>query len=83
MWLPRFLYETLPFYYLALGAVLLAVAFYLESWYWPEICAGLGLAALVAGLVLILRRKGYRASRSRLDFDESTEELGRPSHGES
>jgi membrane-bound ClpP family serine protease len=71
MWLPRSLYETLPFCYLGLGAFLLGAAFYTESAYWPEVLAGSGCFVLVVGIVLILRRKGYRASRSRLDFDES------------
>jgi len=71
MWLPRIVYETLPFYYLGLGIVLLGAAFKVESAYWPEICAGGGLLALITGIVLILRRKSYRDSRSRLDFDES------------
>jgi len=69
MWLPKFLYESLPFYYLALGAAVLGAAFYVDKGYWPEICAGAGIVLLVLGLVLVLRRKGYRASRSRLDFN--------------
>jgi cytochrome c biogenesis protein CcdA len=71
MWLPKYLYETLPFYFLGLGVAGLGAAFYLESWYWAEIAAGVGLVTLVIGLVLVLRRKGYRSSRSRLDFDGS------------
>jgi len=71
MWLPKVLYEAIPFYYLGVGAAALGAAFYLESWYWAEISAGFGLVALVMGLVILLRRKGYRASRSRLDFDSS------------
>lgn len=72
MWLPKFLYESIPFSYLAVGVALLAAAFFLESGYWPEISAAAGVLALVTGLVLILRRKGYRSSRSRLDFDGSS-----------
>jgi len=71
MWLPKFLYETIPFFLLGLGVAGLGAAFYLNGWYWAEIAAGGGLAALVTGLVLLLRRKGYRSSRSRLDFDGS------------
>jgi drug/metabolite transporter (DMT)-like permease len=71
MWLPKFFYETLPFYYLALGAAVLGAAFYIDRGRWPEICAGTGIFLLVLGLVLVLRRKGYRASRSRLDFDRT------------
>jgi hypothetical protein len=69
MWLPKPLYESIPFHYLVLGAAAIGAAFYVESWYWPEICAGGGLILLITGVMLLLRRKGYRASRSRLDFD--------------
>lgn len=72
MWLPKFLYETIPFFFFSLGIAGLVAAFYLDDWYWPEIAAGGGLAAMVIGLMLVLRRKGYRSSRSRLDFDESS-----------
>jgi hypothetical protein len=71
MWLPKFLYETIPILFLILGVVGLGAAFYVNAWYWAEIVAGGGLAAVVIGLVLVLRRKGYRSSRSRLDFDGS------------
>ena len=72
MWLPKFFYESIPFYLLGLGVGGLGVAFYLDSWYWAEIAAGGGLFALVVGLMLLLRRKGYRSSRSRVDFDRSS-----------
>jgi hypothetical protein len=71
MWLPKFLYETIPFFFFGLGVAGLGAAFFVSSWYWAEIVAGGGLAALIVGLVLVLRRKGYRSSRSRLDFDGS------------
>ena len=72
MWLPNWLYESIPLAWLACGALALGAAFYIDVWYWGEISAGCGVLALVGGLVLILRRKGYRASRSRLDFDRSS-----------
>ena len=72
MWLPKALYESIPFYYLVLGAAAIGAAFYLESEYWPEICAAVGVVLLVIGIMLLLRRKGYRASRSRLDFDRKS-----------
>lgn len=71
MWLPRFLYESIPAYYVAFGVAGLAGAFFVDDWYWPEICAAAGVLFLIIGLMLILRRKGYRSSRSRLDFDNS------------
>jgi Flp pilus assembly protein TadB len=72
MWIPKILYESIPFYYLVLGAICIAAAFYVDSWYWAEVLAAGGLLALVIGLVLLLRRKGYRSSRSRVDFDRTT-----------
>jgi predicted MFS family arabinose efflux permease len=71
MWLPKVLYESIPFYYIGLGTAALGAAFYVDRWLWAEILATGGLIVLIAGLVLLLRRKGYRSSRSRLDFDES------------
>ena len=71
MWLPKLLYESLPFCYLGLGAAGLGSAFYIEAELWGEMAAGVGLAFMVLGLMLLLRRKAYRASRSRTDFDET------------
>jgi hypothetical protein len=33
---------------------------YLNHWYWPEICFGVGLFSLVAGLVVWLKRRDHR-----------------------
>lgn len=65
MWLSKPLYEAVPYYYMAAGALCLLASLYLSWWYWPAICTGLGLVFLIAGLVLWLRRRDYRASRSR------------------
>jgi Flp pilus assembly protein TadB len=69
MWLPKPLYESIPFHFLVLGAALVIAAFYVETGYWPEILAIAGGVLLITGVMLLLRRRGYRASRSRLDFD--------------
>ena len=70
MWLAKPLYEALPYYYIFVGAVALAGAVYVDHWYWPQICTGIGFAGIVGGLVVMLKRKGYRTSRSRVDFDD-------------
>ena len=70
MWLSKPLYESLPYYYAVVGVIILALSFYLENWYWPTILAGIGLASVIAGLVLWLRRRGYRQSRSRRAMDD-------------
>ncbi|MGD8339301.1 MAG: hypothetical protein PVH89_00885 [Gammaproteobacteria bacterium] len=69
MWLPKAVYESIPFAYLGIGVIGLGAAFSVDVWYWSEILAVAGVIALVTGLTLVLRRKGYRASRSRADFD--------------
>jgi len=68
MWLPQGLYESIPFDCLVIGCIGLGGAFLVDDWYWPEIFAAAGTLFWVIGLMLLLRRKGYRASRSRQDF---------------
>jgi len=65
MWLSRPLYESLPYNYIAVGLIALAGSFFLSYWYWPIISAGIGLASLIAGLVVWLKHRDYRHSRSR------------------
>jgi hypothetical protein len=70
MWLAKPLYELLPYYYIVLGVTALAAALYVNYWYWPQICTAVGFAGLVGGLAVLLKRKDYRSSRSRLNFEE-------------
>ncbi len=60
MWVSKPIYESLPYFYLLVGAVSLAASMYLNHWYWPTICFVLGLAGLVAGLVVLLKRRDHR-----------------------
>lgn len=69
MRLPKGLYEIKPFLSVVAGGAALIAAFYFDESYWPEVCIGVGIVLVVYGLVLLLRRKGYRSSRSRFDFD--------------
>lgn len=71
MWLSKPVYEGLPYYYMACGLAALLGTFWAHSWYWPEICAAAGVTSLVAGLVVWLKRRDYRSSRSRLDFEQT------------
>lgn len=70
VWLNKRLYEALPFAYMAAGAVLLIVSLYFFDSMWAALLAVVGLASVTGGLVVLLRRRGYRASRSREAFDE-------------
>ncbi len=73
MWLSSPLYESLPYNYIAVGLIALAGSFFLSYWYWPIISAAIGLASLIAGLVVWLKRRGYRQSRSRQAVSDSTQ----------
>lgn len=74
MWLSKPLYESVPYFYLAAGLISLVASLYVNYWRWPLICTVVGLACLVAGLVVWLRRRDYRQSRSRAA--EITDDLG-------
>jgi predicted anti-sigma-YlaC factor YlaD len=66
IWIPRPVYEALPYLYVAAGVAMLLAAYFLR----PGPRGGLvvaGLAALVAGLVLWMHRRDYRATQSEYD----------------
>ena len=68
MWVSKPIYESLPYFYLSVGAVNLAASMYLNHWFWPEICFGVGLFSLVAGLIVWLKRRDYRSHDRRVDY---------------
>jgi len=65
MWVSRPIYESLPYLYMLAGAVSLAASMYISHWYWPTICFVTGLICLVAGLVVLLKRRDYRVTDGR------------------
>ena len=71
MWLAKPIYESLPAVLVAVGILALLCALYVDRWLWDEVLALVGVLDVIAGVVLLLRRRGYRASRSRLKFDDS------------
>tara|TARA_R110002049_G_scaffold210401_2_gene381237 strand:+ start:4158 stop:4370 length:213 start_codon:yes stop_codon:yes gene_type:complete len=60
MWVSKPIYESLPYFYLLVGVLTLASSMYVNHWYWPTICFVLGLFCLVAGLVVLLKRRDSR-----------------------
>ena len=74
MWLSKTVYELLPYCYLAAGLVLLATSMYLDHWLWPILGTLVGLACLLAGLVVWLKRRDYR--RRRRNYGVSLDETG-------
>lgn len=61
MWLSKPIYEALPYYYVALGLLALGALLYVDWWYWPAICAVVGVSSLAAGVFVWLRRRKYRS----------------------
>jgi hypothetical protein len=66
MWIPRPLYESIPYAYIVGGGLMLAAAWLLEQGPRGWLLAA-GAAALVTGLVIWLRRRDYRTSQSEYD----------------
>jgi hypothetical protein len=65
MRLSRPVYESLPYVYMLAGIGALAMSFLWRTKGWSELLAASGLIALVAGLVLVLRRRDYRIQKRR------------------
>lgn len=65
MWVSKPIYESLPYFYLTVGAVALLASMYVSHWHWPAICFALGIFCLVAGLVVLLKRRDYRINARR------------------
>ncbi len=77
--MPRFsrpVYEGLPWFYITCGLLALALSYALALHRWVSLLLGvLGLLALLAGVVVLLRRRDYRALRAQYADPDA---LGRP-----
>ena len=65
MWVAKPIYESLPYFYLLVGAIALGASMYMNYSYWPTICFVLGVVCLVAGLVVLLKRRDARIEHRR------------------
>ena len=65
MWIAKPIYESLPYFYLLVGVISLGAAMYVTHGYWPTICFTLGFLCLVAGLVILLKRRDSRLDSRR------------------
>lgn len=75
LWLPRFVYEALPYLYIACGLVALVSAMYVPDWTWIVPWAILiGLICLHAGLALATLR--YRLRRGRRQMGSNRNSRG-------
>lgn len=66
MWIPRPMYEAIPYAYIVAGVLLVAAACFMERGPRGWLLAA-GAAGLVAGLVIWLRRRDYRTNQAEYD----------------
>jgi hypothetical protein len=68
----RPIYEALPYVYMAIGIAAVGASFTWRTADWSGPMAAFGLAAIVGGLVLALRRRDYRIQKRHYgsEFDE-------------
>lgn len=66
MWIPRPVYESIPYVYMAGGGALLIAAYVVDQGPRGWLLAA-GAAGLTAGLVLWMRRRDYRKTRTEYD----------------
>lgn len=67
MHLPRTVYETLPYAYVAGGVALCGGSYAAADAVWTEAAFVLGAVGIVLGIVLLLRRRAYRDEAARYD----------------
>jgi hypothetical protein len=68
-------YESLPALYAAIGATLVWLSYRHQDYWWSTLCALAGFLGLIAGLVVWMHRRDYRATS--LDYRHR----GRPVSG--
>lgn len=65
LWLPRIVYEAMPFLYIVLGIFALISAMYTPDWTWIlPYAILLGLMCLHAGLTIVTLRYNHRRRKS-------------------
>jgi hypothetical protein len=67
MYLPRRLYEILPYGYVLAGLLLCVGSYVASGSALSDAAFAVGALAIVAGFVLILRRRSYRDDAARYD----------------
>lgn len=58
------LYETLPFLYMLAGVLAIGASYLLGHSLWADIVLVLGIFCVLGGVVVLLKRRDYRANRA-------------------
>ncbi len=68
----RPLYESMPYLYIAIGVAAVGASFAWRVADWSGVLAAFGAIAILAGLVLALRRRDYRIQKRHYgsEFEE-------------
>lgn len=68
IWLPKILYDALPYFYLTAGFAAFFATLYISEWFWvlPHYLL-FSAACIHLGIFVIRRRRNYRKSRSSKD----------------
>jgi Flp pilus assembly protein TadB len=74
MRIARPLYESLPYLYIAIGLAAVVASFVWRVADWSGILAAFGVVAILAGLVLVLRRRDYRIQKRQYGSDFEAED---------
>jgi hypothetical protein len=69
--LSRPIYEGLPWAYIVCGLAMLVGSYAYRGSGWSAVAALIGLAAVIGGIVVLLRRRDFRELRSRYGDPDS------------
>ncbi len=58
------IYETLPFIYILAGLLAIGGSWLLGQHFWSDIVLVLGIFCVLGGVVVLLKRRDYRANRA-------------------
>jgi hypothetical protein len=75
MRLSRPVYEALPWAYLVLGFLALIASYVERGQGWSAVLALAGLASLIGGIVVLLRRRDFRDLREQYAHSETLTSL--------
>lgn len=65
---PKPLYETLPYAYVVAGLLAIVGSYFLTRSLWADVVLILGVFCVLGGVVILLKRRDFRTSRSEYKY---------------